>query len=91
MAYGSFVFGETVASGGMTAEERALGFPQSTLATHTERRAIQSAPLASGSTMIIRGDYAACSTYKGALNEAARSTGATIIYEWPGGIWVAMP
>ena len=36
---------QTLESGNMTAEEKALGFPQSSLATHTEARAVAQIPL----------------------------------------------
>jgi hypothetical protein len=73
----------------MTSEEAGLGFPRSTLATHTEARAVTQYPLKPGDVMTIRGKYPPCPSCKGAMNRAARSQGATIHYEWPGGTWTA--
>ena len=86
---GHTVVNETLTSGGMTAEERALGFPRSSLATHTEARAARNIPLQQGDQMVIKGSYPPCPACKGAMNQAARRSGATIRYEWPGGIWTA--
>jgi hypothetical protein len=80
---------EAVSSGRMTADEAALGFPQSTLATHTERRAIANYNLQGNETMTIVGTLPPCPSCKGAMNRAAQSTGATIEYAWPGGLWRA--
>ena len=73
-------------SGGMTPEEKALGFPRSTLATHTENRAMRdlTPDLKPGDTVRIKGDYPACPSCKGAMNRAHEKTGARIIYEVPG-------
>jgi hypothetical protein len=72
----------------MTAEESALGFPRSTLATHTEARAVR-VPMQRGDVMIIQGQYAPCPSCKGAMNRAARETGATIHYLWENQVWTA--
>jgi hypothetical protein len=76
-------------SGNMTDAERALGFPKSTLATHTESRAVRNTPLQSGDHMLIDGQYAPCSPCKGAMNRAKTDTGAEITYRWPDGEWKA--
>lgn len=72
----------------MTAEQKALGFPRSTLATHTERKAV-SLSLRSGDTMLIQGTNPPCSSCKGAMNLVAKITGAEIHYTWNGNIWSA--
>jgi hypothetical protein len=84
---GQTVTTKKLSSGGMTPDEAALGFPRSCLATHTEARAVRNIPLTQGDTMVIRGKYPPCPPCKGAMSQAARSIGATIRYEWPGGTW----
>jgi Pput_2613-like deaminase len=77
-----------VNSGGidrMTPEERVLGFPRSTLATHTEPRAIKNAQLRPGDFLEIRGQYDPCSSCRRTMQEAATASRATIRYWWPGG------
>ena len=49
----------TFESGNMTEEEKALGFPLSTLATHTEARASKT-ELQPGDVMNIQGDAVSC-------------------------------
>ena len=73
-------------SGGMTPEEKALGFLRSTLATHTENRAMRdlTPDLKPGDTVRIKGKYPACPSCKGAMNRAHEKTGTRIIYEAPG-------
>jgi hypothetical protein len=73
---------ERIVSGNMTPEEQALGFPRNTLASHTEARAIRNIPLQRGETMTITGQRPPCPTCKGVMNQAARESGATIIYRW---------
>jgi hypothetical protein len=73
----------TFQSGGMTPDEAALGFPQSTLATHTEARATSQVPLDPGDSMLIEGQYAPCPSCKGKMNARAAETGADIQYTWP--------
>jgi len=90
-AQGKIIGHQTLKSGNMTPEEAKLGFPRSTLATHTEARAVRNMPLKRGDTMVIKGEYAPCSPCKGAMNRAARDSGATIIYEWGNDRWVAKP
>jgi len=86
---GKTVVSETVESGNMTAEEKALGFPQGQNASHTEARAVRNIPLQAGDTMNINGEYAPCPSCRGAMNQAAGASGARIIYSWPGGVFVA--
>jgi hypothetical protein len=86
---GEPVVQQTFKSGNMSEEEKALGFPQSTLATHTEARAVRDVELQPGDEMVIKGEYPPCPSCKGRMNFAARSQGAKITYEWPGGTWTA--
>lgn len=72
----------TFTSGNMTAAEKSLGFPQNTLATHTEARAVNQVPLKEGDSMKIEGQYKPCNSCKGKMNEAAKRSKATIVYEW---------
>jgi RHS repeat-associated protein len=74
---------DTLQSGNMTPEEDALGFPQNTLATHTEARATSQVPLDQGDSMLIEGQYAPCNSCKGKMNARAAETGANIDYTWP--------
>ncbi|GIW82862.1 MAG: hypothetical protein KatS3mg105_4669 [Gemmatales bacterium] len=73
---------ERIVSGNMTPEEKGLGFPRGSLASHTEARAIRNIPLRRGETMIITGQYPPCKPCKGVMNQTAREAGATIIYRW---------
>ncbi|NUQ76264.1 MAG: hypothetical protein HUU21_22215 [Polyangiaceae bacterium] len=86
---GQQVIKQTVESGNMTAAEKALGFPRSSLATHTEVRTVTKIHLQAGDEMVIKGQYSPCPSCKGAMNKAASQTGAKIIYTWPGGTWIA--
>lgn len=76
-------------SGDMTPEEAALGFPQSSLATHTERRILADTPLEAGDKLTIHGEYPPCPTCKGAMNKAGRESGADIEYRWGDSSWSA--
>ena len=82
-------------SGNMTPEEKALGFPKNSLATHTEARAATQVPLEPGDHMIIDGQYPPCPSCKGKMNARAGQTGATIQYNWTENgqqkTWVANP
>jgi hypothetical protein len=73
---------ERIVSGNMTPEEEALGFPRNTLASHSEARALRTIRLERGETMVITGQSPPCPACKGVMNQAARSTGATILYRW---------
>jgi hypothetical protein len=79
------VWRQPLQSGNMTAEERALGFPRNTLATHTEARAVQQPGILPGDNLEIRGQYDPCPSCVRTMRDAATKTGATIRYWWPGG------
>jgi hypothetical protein len=86
---GHITFADTVHSGNMTPAEAALGFPQNTLATHTEARTARGVyfTLEKGDTVIIEGQYEPCSTCRGKMNDAAATTGAQIFYLWQDQMW----
>lgn len=86
---GQVVERQVLRSGNMTAAEKALGFPRSTLATHTENRATRQIPLEAGDHMLIRGQYSPCNSCKGAMNRAVREKGVSITYSWGNQIWKA--
>jgi hypothetical protein len=69
----------------MTAAEKALGFPRSTLATHTEARAVSQIPMKPGEVMGIEGQYPPCKSCQGKMRAAAQESGATIKYTWEEG------
>jgi hypothetical protein len=74
-------------SGNMTPDEAALGFPKSTLATHTEARITrelhpQAVP---GDRLVIEGEYPPCNSCKGKMNGFKGATGADVEYKWPVG------
>ena len=73
---------EPYRSGNMTPQEAGLPFPQNTLATHTENRAARNTPLQAGDVMVIHGQYAPCPSCRGAMNTAATTSGARVIYTW---------
>lgn len=54
---GQTVVRARIQSGGTTADERALGFLKSSLATRTEARAVRNIPLKAGDEMTINGQY----------------------------------
>jgi hypothetical protein len=81
-ATGSLIVHERLVSGSMTPEEKALRFPRSTLASHTEARAVRNISLQPEDVMIITGHEPPCPPCRGAMNRAARETGARIIYRW---------
>jgi len=76
-------------SGNLTADETALGFPRSSLATHIEARAMTSQDLGEGDSVLNEGTLPPHPACKGAMNRVATNTGADITYQWPGGIWMA--
>jgi RHS repeat-associated protein len=86
---GKLVRSEALRSGNMTEEEAALWFPRSSLATHTESRGVRNGDFRPGDVVKIKGKYRPCPACKGAMNKAARETGASITYYWPGGKWEA--
>jgi RHS repeat-associated protein len=79
---GKVISHERVVSGNMTVEEKALGFPKNTLASHTEARAVTQTPLKEGQTMTITGQRPPCPSCKGYMNRAMKETGADIRYQW---------
>ena len=81
-AEGNIISHERVVSGNMTVEEKALGFPKNTLASHTEARAVTNTPLSEGQSMTITGQRPPCPSCKGYMNRAAEESGADISYQW---------
>ena len=71
----------SIKSGDMTDAERSLGFPQSTLATHTEARAVKRYPLTDGERMEIIGQYPPCNSCRGKMRRTTES-GGIIDYKW---------
>ena len=71
----------SIKSGDMTDAERSLGFPQSTLATHTEARSVKRYPLTDGERMEIIGQYPPCNSCRGKMRRATES-GGIIDYKW---------
>ena len=88
---GEEVLSTVLRSGNMTEEERALGFPLSTLATHTESRASRQIRLNPGDIMFIEGTKSPRRPCRGAMNRAAKENGAVIIYRWGSEEWIARP
>jgi RHS repeat-associated protein len=83
---GQVILTQNLNSANMTAEEKALGFPQSMKAAHTEARACRQIELLPDDTMIIHGQRPPCQDCKGAMNKAKReSNGARIIYTYDAG------
>ncbi|QNH26354.1 hypothetical protein [Xanthomonas theicola] len=81
-ADGQIISHERIVSGNMLPAEKALGFPQNTLASHTEARAVNNTPLRRWDTMTITGERPPCPSCKGYMNRAAQETGAMIRYQW---------
>ena len=79
---GNLILTKVFLSGNMTPSEYALGFPLSTLATHTEARAVTQIKLSAGQRMEIIGKYPPCNSCKGKMNKAVATTGASITYYW---------
>lgn len=79
---GNRVSRDILKSGNMTPDEKSLGFPKYTLATHTEARAMRNIPLSEGQRMEIFGMYPPCNSCKGKMNAKAAETGADITYVW---------
>lgn len=86
---GEIVHRQQFRSGNMTPEEKALGFPKSVQATHTENRAMRQLDMQSGDKVTLDGQYSPCSTCKGAMNGAVRDKGVSVQYNWPEGTWNA--
>ncbi len=55
--------------------------------THTEVKACDEAPLGAGLTLYITGQYDPCGSCRGIMRRAAASTGGSVNYWWPGGVW----
>jgi len=84
---GKTIKAERVVSGNMTEDEKALGFPLNTLASHTEARAVRNAEnqelmRVDGNQMVITGQQAPCPSCKGKMNKLSQESGNTIIYQW---------
>lgn len=84
---GNTVKAERVVSGNMTPDEKSLGFPLNTLASHTEARAVRNPDnvelmQTQGNQMIITGQQAPCPSCKGKMNNLAKESGNQIIYQW---------
>jgi hypothetical protein len=77
-------------SGGMSKED-IDDFPNGMMRSHSERKAMSELgqKLEEGDTVILEGELPPCTQCKGAMNRAAEESGAVIIYEWPGGRWIA--
>jgi RHS repeat-associated protein len=69
-------------SGYMTEQEKALGFPLGSLASHTEARAASNILLKEGEAMLITGQKRPCPSCRGKMNRAAEDSGGTITYQW---------
>lgn len=77
-------------SGGMTEEEKKLGFPLCTLVTHTERKALKEGNYLPSDSIDMEGEYAPCSHCKGAMNRAVDSGKVSkILYYWENKVWEA--
>lgn len=74
-------FPVTLNSGNMTDAEKSLGFPKSTLSTHTEARAVNRYPLSKGERMEIIGQYPPCNSCRGKMRGGTKN-GGIIDYKW---------
>jgi RHS repeat-associated protein len=90
-ADGNQILRQHLRSGNMTAAERALGFPNAQLATHTERRAMLLPVPKGGHFLVIEGQYSPCSRCKFAMRSAAESRNVVVAYRWDGKVWMATP
>jgi RHS repeat-associated protein len=81
-AQGNIISHERIVSGNMTPEEKALGYPLSSLASHTEARAVRQNPLEMDQKMTITGQLPPCPSCKGYMSRAAAESGAAIEYQW---------
>jgi RHS repeat-associated protein len=79
---GEVVFEKDYDSANMTPEEKALGFPQSMKAAHTEARACREVTLLPGDIMHIHGARPPCDPCQGAMNKLYRDMNGTarIVY-----------
>jgi uncharacterized protein YukE len=89
-ADGRVVVQKDFPSGGMSKED-IEDFPNGMMRSHSERKAMAELgeKLEEGDTVILEGELPPCTQCKGAMNRAAEESGAVIIYEWPGGRWIA--
>nr|WP_233255776.1 hypothetical protein [Pantoea sp. PNA 03-3] len=69
----------------MTPEAKVLGFPQKSLATHTEARITHELDqIASpGDKLVIDGQYPPCTSCRGKMNKLKLNTGSDVVYTWP--------
>jgi RHS repeat-associated protein len=79
---GKIIIRSRYVSGNMTPEEKALGFPKNTLASHTEARAVRDIKLKQGENMTITGQRPPCPSCKGKMNQTSQNSGASINYRW---------
>ncbi len=72
-------------SGNMTPEEKALGFLQSSLATHIEARITRELDQIAlpGDKLVIDGQYPPCTSCRGKMNTFKLNTGSDVVYTWP--------
>jgi RHS repeat-associated protein len=81
----------SIASGSQTELEKALKFPRSAAASHSEARGVGRFGLEGqfhlepGDILQIRGQLPPCNGCKGAMNQAAEQSGAIIDYLWDDG------
>ena len=76
-------------SGGMTPEQKAMGFPKGMLDSHTEPKTLRAMNLEPGDTLVIKGTNSPCPSCRGAMNSAAREFKASIYYVWGEQYWTA--
>jgi hypothetical protein len=88
---GKVVADKNLTSANMTPEEKALGFPKSMLAAHTEARGLRGmeSELRPGDKVVFEGYNSPCAPCKGIMNRVSRETGADIEYVWKGQAWKA--
>lgn len=74
-------------SGGMTPEQQALGYPTSSLSTHTEQQAIRYSgiqdAMGPGSTLHIQGQYPPCGPCQAGMTTFAAQSGGHVQYSYP--------
>jgi hypothetical protein len=76
-------------SGGMTPEQKAMPFREGTNLSHTEPKALGRFKPERGGVLTIVGQYDPCEACQAAMIEAS-SSGALIVYRWPGGRFMAL-
>jgi hypothetical protein len=84
---GQMVQHERLVSGNMTEAEAPLGYPKSSLATHTEVRGIKgvNVPLGPRVDITFTGQKRPCPPCKGFMNKTASETGVRITYRYRDG------